>query len=109
MTEHNRRADDGKLDIILAKMEEGKQREAAVLEALRIANEKQEKELAYQKIYYDNEFSRINRVLDPIKKGFDIVDQPIRWAGWTMLATLGGALVWFGNHLMAWIVRHFNP
>lgn len=104
----NRRVDDNRLSIILAKLEEGEQRELRIKEALKAAEEKQEHVIEDHKAYCSNEFSRINKILNPIKRGFDVVDQPIRWAGWTMVATLGGALVWLGNHFMSWLARHFN-
>lgn len=108
MTEQNRRVDDHRLELILNKLQEAEDKASMVKSDLRVSEEKYDSQLEAHKVYCDTEFKRLDLILKPIKRGFDIVDTPARWIGWTIVATLGGALVWLGNHLMAWLSKHFG-
>lgn len=108
MTEQNRRIDDNRLMQILQKLEDARVEATQVAQELKLSQAELQSWQTVHKTWCLGEFNRLDKVIAPIKQGFDIVDRPARIIGWTVIVTTGGVLVWIGNHFAAWIVKHFQ-
>lgn len=107
--EHNRRALDPKLDDIIKKLD------AANIETLRVKEElvQEKNELKNwqetHKQWCVSEFSRMDKIMMPIKEAFETVDKPARWVGRILVWTATGASIYLGQKTIVWISHHFNP
>lgn len=54
------------------------------------------------------EIDRLEGEINPMRSAFRKFETPVRWIGWVVVGTIGGTLIWAGEHLAQWCARHFN-